>query len=88
MPHHAPPQIAVWEGDELYVCESTDASPFGSYWPPPYGIIRTPFDEWLYKAKQATFSVVVLPLSQHYADAFDEGAFWAWFRTVEGMPYG
>ena len=27
--------MAVWEGDELYVCESTDASPTGAYWPPP-----------------------------------------------------
>eukprot|EP00943_MAST-04B_sp_MAST-4B-sp1_P004532 g4532.t1 len=27
--------IAVWGTDgELYICESTDASPFGSYWPP------------------------------------------------------
>jgi hypothetical protein len=29
--------LLVWEDIDLFVCESTDASPFGSYWPPPYG---------------------------------------------------
>lgn len=36
--------VAVWEGTQLYVVESTDSNPFGAtYWPPPYGIIRTPY---------------------------------------------
>eukprot|EP00935_MAST-01C_sp_MAST-1C-sp1_P000259 g259.t1 len=80
--------ILVWEGETLYVCESTDKSPFGSYWPPPYGVIRTPFEQWIMQAQNATFSVVVLPISDAAAKAFDEDAFWRWFSKVQGMPYG
>jgi len=80
--------IAAWEGDQLYVCESTDVSPTGAYWPPPYGVIRTPWEEWLQLADEAGFSVVVLPLAPAASAAFDEAAYWAWFRTVAGMPYG
>jgi hypothetical protein len=71
--------VLVWEDIDLYVCESTDASPFGSYWPPPYGIIRTPYKQWIEQAKTAGFSVVLLPLSDEAAKAFDEKAFWTWF---------
>jgi len=80
--------IAVWDDDELYVCESTDASPFGSYWPPPYGIIRTPWDQWITQAVNASFAVVVLPLSKEASQAFSAVEFWKWFKTVQGMPYG
>jgi hypothetical protein len=80
--------IAVWDGGELYVCESTDASPFGSYWPPPYGIIKTPWAQWVEQAHNATFSVVVLPLSEEASNAFSADKFWKWFATVEGLPYG
>lgn len=80
--------IAVWEGNQLFVCESTDASPTGAYWPPPYGVIRHPFDEWLELADKANFSVVILPLSQESSSAFNETVYWNWFRSVEGMPYG
>ena len=81
--------VAVWgEDGELYVCESTDASPFGSYWPPPYGIIRTPWDQWVQLALKAEFVVDILPLSKGAAEAFSEKAFWAWFHIVQGMPYG
>ena len=80
--------IAVWKDDELYVCESTDASPFGSYWPPPYGIIHTPFDEWVQLAIKAGFVVDILPLSKDASSAFSEKLFWTWFGKVQGMPYG
>jgi hypothetical protein len=74
--------IAVWEDDELYVCESTDASPTGAYWPPPYGIIRHKFSSWLALAEKADFSVVILPLSEEAAGWFDVTAFWAWYRLL------
>ena len=45
--------MAVWEDGQLYVCESTDASPTGAYWPPPYGVIRTPWERWLALADEA-----------------------------------
>jgi hypothetical protein len=32
--------VAVWEGDTLYVCESTDANPFGPVCAWPYGSER------------------------------------------------
>lgn len=81
--------VAVWEGSELYVVEATDKNPFGgSYWPPPYGIIRTPFQQWVAQAHGARYHVTILPIRDDLAAAFDEGAFWAWFVTVAGMPYG
>lgn len=81
--------IAVWDKDELYVCESTDANPFGPvYWPPPYGVIRTPFDRWYQLAINASYHVGLLPLASNIADKFDETAFWSWFNQVEGLPYG
>jgi len=84
--------IAVWQGTgndrQLWVCESTDASPTGAYWPPPYGIIRTPWAKWIPLAIKAGFSVDLLPLSSSASAAFNEGRFWQWFQTVQGMPYG
>jgi len=81
--------VAVWEGTQLYVVESTDSNPFGAtYWPPPYGIIRTPWDRWLQQAINATFMVSVLPLDAAHSAKFDTTAFWQWFATVQGQPYG
>jgi hypothetical protein len=40
------------------------------------------------QAHVAGYHVSVLPLKPDYAAAFDEKAFWAWFATVQGMPYG
>jgi hypothetical protein len=81
--------VLVWEGDQLYVCESTDANPFGKvYWPPPYGIIRTPYLQWIKQAKEAGFLVNLLPMHSKYASQFDENRFWTWFKSVQGMPYG
>ena len=65
--------VAVWEGSQLYVVESTDANPFGaSYWPPPYGIIRTPYDQWIAQAVNASYMVGLLPLAPAYAGKFNE----------------
>lgn len=82
--------IVVWNRNhtQLFVCESTDASPFGSYWPPPYGIIMTPFDQWFEQAVTATFAVNLLPLSDKAASEWNNDAYWDWFESVQGMPYG
>lgn len=72
-----------------YCVESTDKTPFGkAYWPPPYGVIRTPFDQWVEQARNASFGVALLPISAELAPKFNESRFWSWFKTVEGMPYG
>jgi hypothetical protein len=69
---------------ELWVVESTDKSPLNSvYWPPPYGIIRTPWDQWVKQAAAAQFNAVLLPLNADMAGKFDEATFWAWFDTVQ-----
>lgn len=81
--------MAAWEGSQLYVVESTDKNPFGPvYWPPPYGIIRTPYERWIALAAKAGYHVNVLPLNRNLSGRFDEAAFWQFFRTVQGMPYG
>jgi hypothetical protein len=82
---------AVWDPRDgnLYVCESTDSNPFsGSYWPPPYGVIRTPYEKWYLNAIAADYHVVLLPLAHQYASKFDEVAYWNYFETVQGAPYG
>ena len=71
------------EDDELYIVESQDAW----YWP-THGIQRTPFKEWIQNAKNASFNVAWLPLSEESAKKFDVEAATAWFEAHEGLPYG
>jgi len=83
--------VAVWEGTgadrKLWVVEATDADPIGKvYWPPPYGIIRTPYEKWIPQAIAASYHVDLLPIKRDLT--FDEDAFWAWFQTVKGEEYG
>lgn len=60
-----------------------------SDWPPPYGIIRTPYSRWIQLAHQADYHIGLLPIAPDHAKAFDETKFWAWFKgTMEGQPYG
>jgi len=84
--------VCVWEGDELYVVESTAPNPFGKvYWPCANGycgIIRTPWARWNTLGQAASYHVGVMPLADPYASAFDEDKFWEFFATVEGTPYG
>lgn len=81
--------LAVWRNDDLYVLESTDANPFGKvYWPPPYGIRLTQWDEWVTLAQAADYHVGLLQMTSTYTAAFNETAFWNWFDQVQGMPYG
>jgi len=69
----------------LYVCESTSATP---YWPYQNGIQMTPWKQWLAQANTAGFNVAYLPLSAKYQKLFDEQKAYAWFKTVQGLPYG
>jgi hypothetical protein len=87
--------LAVWETDPatgertLYVCESTDKNPLGPvYFPPPYGIIRHPFSQWVGYAQQAAFHVSLLPLAEAYSSAFNETTYWNWFYTVQARAAG
>jgi len=81
--------VAVWEGSTLYICESTDANPFGEqYWPPPYGIIRTEYSKWIELATKAQYVAALLPLAPEFQQKFNETKYWRWFREVQGMPYG
>ena len=52
--------------------------------PPPYGVIRTKWEQWFAQAINATFMVSVLPLDAAHSAKFDEQAFWSWFKTVRG----
>lgn len=42
---------------QLYVCESTGQT---NYWPPPWGIIKTPYRQWIQQAIKAEYEVVIL----------------------------
>lgn len=83
--------VAVWQGEgadrKLYVVESTDADPIGKvYWPPPYGIIRHEYSEWIKLAQAANYHVALLPVKPDLV--FDEDKFWTWYGTVVGEGYG
>jgi hypothetical protein len=83
--------IALRINGELYICESTDANPFGKlYWPPPYGIIKTPYKKWLELAEKASYLVVVLRLDNNYQKIFNDNIDLAinFYNDVENLPYG
>jgi len=74
---------------ELHVVESTDANPFGHvYWPPPYGVIKTPLIQWIKQAHAAAYDFVLLPLAKEYRAKFNNTAAVEFFNKVEGQPYG
>jgi hypothetical protein len=56
------------------------------YWPPPYGVIVTPYQQWVQQAINASYMVALLPVRRDLV--FDEAAFWKWFPSVEGQEYG
>lgn len=53
-----------------------------------YGLRRTEFSLWVTLAQAAAYHVAMLPLAAQNAAAFNETAYWQWFYTVQGMPYG
>jgi hypothetical protein len=75
---------ALWVDGDLYVCESTVTD---SYWP-TNGIQITPWARWLEQARNASFNLVHVPLSQQYSQMYNATAAYEYFLTVEGLPYG
>ena len=83
--------IALRINGTLYICESTDKNPLGeSYWPPPYGIIKTPYDKWIKFAKKADYIVSILRLKSPYFEKISKNISKAikLFYELEGLPYG
>lgn len=83
--------IALRIDGELFICESTDENPFGeSYWPEPYGIIRTPYKKWIQQAEDAGYMVTILRLSPENQLTFDSNLKEVIdaFKTLEGLSYG
>ena len=79
---------ALWIDDELYVTESQDAW----YWPGcsegKCGIIKTPFRQWVKWAQDASYNVVVLPLSEKSRQIWDNDKAVEFFKKNAGYPYG
>ncbi|MDP2436861.1 MAG: hypothetical protein Q8P67_14015, partial [archaeon] len=75
--------------DGPYICESTDApNPNKPYWPPPYGVIRTPFAQWMSQAIAADYLVNLIPLKKELRARLNVPAMVQFFEQVQGMPYG
>jgi len=82
--------VALWFPDGLHICESTDTFgvPVMHYWPPPYGVIRTPFAQWVKQAQEANYHVAIARLHENYSKIFNATAAVNWFNSVQGQPYG
>jgi len=76
--------ITIWIDGKLYVAESTVKS---QYWPTD-GIQITPWETWLDQAEKANYNVVHLPLDPKIAAKFNVNNAIAFFKSVEGLPYG
>lgn len=75
--------------NEKYVCESTDNNPFGkSYWPPPYGIIKTPYQKWVQQAYRANYMVSLIRLNENNQKLFNNNGAVKVFQSLQGLPYG
>lgn len=75
--------------DGPHICESTDTpSNTHPYWPPPYGIIRTPLYQWMQQALAADYHVALIPLKPELRARLDVNGMVQFFQKVQGMPYG
>ena len=76
--------VAVWRNDTLFVAESTHNLKFYGN-----GIMATQWSEWWAKnAANGGRMVALLVLEDVYRTVFNEEAFWSWFDSVKGTPYG
>lgn len=75
--------VAHRENGKLYIVESQS----GWYWPTDR-IQKTLFKDWLQYAEAASFHVVHMPLRADIRAKFDIEKANAWFKTVQGLPYG
>jgi hypothetical protein len=48
--------VAMWIDNELFVVESTGDK---DYWPPPHGVIRTPYRKWMQLAIDGLFCISI-----------------------------
>jgi len=76
--------LALWIGGQLYIIESTNKN---SYWD-VNGVQKTPYQQWLNKAKAADYQVVWSPLTAEARATFNASAAIEYFDTVEGYDYG
>jgi len=75
---------ALWIDGELFVCESTVNS---DYWP-NNGIQKTPYQQWITWAQNASYNVAWVPLAPEISAMYNETAAIEFFNTVIGLPYG
>eukprot|EP00117_Sycon_ciliatum_P040826 scpid63096/ scgid29942/ len=74
-----------------FVMESTSANPFGAvYWPPPYGVIITPYRRWFKLAAAAKYMLALTRLNDQASETFSNNVdqAWAFFNATQGDPYG
>jgi len=78
--------VALWIDGQLFICESKGKGT--QNWPPPYGVISTPYRQWMQQAVQADYQIAFLQLRDEYRALFDEQKAINWFNSVQGTPYG
>ena len=70
--------------DQLFIVEATNNN---SYWD-TNGVQKHPYNEWMVKAKAASYNVVWAPLNPTARAVFNATAALEYFSTVEGFDYG
>lgn len=75
--------LALTIGDDLYILENQS----GPHWK-KNGIQKTLFTDWIYLAKEASYSVIVIPLKEEVRQQLNETAAYEEFRRLEGLGYG
>jgi hypothetical protein len=83
--HTSHTAIAQRINGQLYIMESVGAD--GS-WPPPFGIIKTPYKEWIQRSVDAQHDVAVLKLRPEIRAKYNGTASLEFFNSVQGTPYG
>ena len=79
--------VAVRLNGTLHVCESTGKNT-PDYWPPPYGVICHPYQEWMSLAMKAGYSVSMMPLRKDLQSIFNEEKAQQFIQSRLGLPYG
>eukprot|EP00906_Rhabdomonas_costata_P033191 RCo046749 len=73
--------MALWDGPELYVVETTRADDSGML----EGVQRTPWGTWVARRHALGYAVM---WARPKAQSFDSSAAWEFFREYDGMPFG
>jgi len=72
----------------LFIIETTDPDGSKQDVPPPYGVRKTEYREWLRQYHEAGYSVGWVRLRSDLRKSFDVGAAWKFFNAYEGLPFG